>query len=287
MRRSKLKLKVIYKITKSIIKEKPLTFRGRPRTYSDVFIISVFLYQTLKNLSYREVLEETSDILGKRPALSTYHYRVSKLPEQMLKALLHELALRLLAKEKVRFLICDGTGFSYQDIYPLRLLRGSEVKKIKAHIRIVPIIGITESKKRIIIYAKTAASYTSEVKLLLKELKEVDLNLLKAECLIADRCYDSIKVMERLTDMGLKPAIKVKESFRQKIRHPLRKESKLLWERWGKNRYLVESLFGTIKQKIGSHFAVKKVEIARKRALAAFVIVFCVYFILFLCLYSL
>ena len=99
MRRSKLRLKTIFKITRAIINEKPLIFRGRPKTYSDAFIISIFLYQTLKNLSYREVLEEAFDILGRRPALSTYHYRVSKLPKSLLKFLLRELARKLLAKE--------------------------------------------------------------------------------------------------------------------------------------------------------------------------------------------
>jgi len=47
MRRSKLNLKIIFKITKAIIKEKPLV-RGRPRTYSEIQIISIFLKQTLR-----------------------------------------------------------------------------------------------------------------------------------------------------------------------------------------------------------------------------------------------
>ncbi|OAQ21816.1 transposase [Thermosulfurimonas dismutans] len=273
MRRSKLRLKTIFKITRAIINEKPLAFRGRPKTYSDAFIISIFLYQTLKNLSYREALEEAFDILGRRPALSTYHYRVSKFPKQSLKILLQELARKLLAKEHHLFsFISDGTGFSYHDLYPLKFLRGSEIRKVKAHIRVVPIIGVTSSGKRIVITAETGGPYASEVKLLLEALTEIDPVTFKAECLIADKCYDSLKVMEKLVELGLKPAIKVKETFRQKVKHPLRKDSRIFWEKWGRNRYLIESLFGTVKLKIGSHFRVRKEEIAQKRGLAAFVL---------------
>ncbi|OAQ19836.1 Mobile element protein [Thermosulfurimonas dismutans] len=78
--------------------------------------------------------------------------------------------------------------------------------------------------------------------------------------------------MEKLVELGLKPAIKVKETFRQKVKHPLRKDSRIFWEKWGRNRYLIESLFGTVKLKIGSHFRVRKEEIAQKRGLAAFVL---------------
>ena len=79
MRRSKLNLKVIFKITQAVLTEKSSSSKGRPRTYSDALIIAIFLYQILRNLSYREAIEEASIVLGKAPALSTYHYRVSKL----------------------------------------------------------------------------------------------------------------------------------------------------------------------------------------------------------------
>ena len=273
MRRSKLRLKTILKITQAIINEKPMAFRGRPKTYSDALIISIFLYQTLKNLSYREVLEEAYDILGQSPALSTYHYRVSKLPKSLLKFLLRELAKKLLAKEgSFDFLIADGTGFGFRNLFPLKFFRGTEIRKVKAHIRVVPIIGVTPSGKRIVVEAETGGPYASEVKLLLEALTEIDPIIFKAECFIADKGYDSLKVMEKLVELGLKPAIRVKETFRQKVKHPIRKDSKVFWNKWGRNRYLIESLFGTVKLKVGSHFRVKKEEIAQKRALAVFVL---------------
>jgi len=273
MRKSKLNLKVIYSITKTFIKEKPQNLRGRPRIYPEAFIISLFLYQTIRNLSYREVLEEAQHVFGQSPSLFTYYYRVSKLPKTLLKIILHKLAYRLLHKgESFKFLISDGTGFSYNEVYPLKFLRGLEIRRVKSHIRVVPIVGVTASGRRIIITAEAGGPYASEVKLLVNALKEADRNMLKAQSFIADRCYDSIEVMEQLVELGIRPAIKVKETFRKGIKHPLRKESAKLWEEIGVNRYLIESLFGTLKQTIGSHFRVRKEDIAQKRGLAVFVL---------------
>ena len=274
MRRSKLNAKIIFKITQSLKREKTLVQRGRPKTYTDALIISIFLYQTLKGLSYREALEETSFALGKVPSLSTYHYRISKLPKKLLKILLQDLAKKLLQKEKILyFLLSDGTGFGYDELYPLKILRGTEVKKIKSHIRVVPVVGVTLSGKRIVMTAESGGAYASEVKLLLKDLNEIDPALiLQAECFIADKCYDCIEVMERLMELGVKPAIKVKETFRKKVRHPLRKISKEFWEEWGRKRCLIENLFGTIKQKLGSQFKVKNKDIAEKMGLGVFVL---------------
>ncbi len=271
MRRSKLNLKVIFKITQAVITEKPLSSRGRPRTYSDALIIAIFLYQILRNLSYREVLEEASFVFGQAPALSTYHYRVSKLPKKLIKEILKRLAQKLLSKEgKVNFLIADGTGFSYLDLYPLRFFRGLEVRRVKAHIRVVPVIVVTASGKRVVLTAETGGSYASEVKLLTEALGDIEPAAFQGAHLIADRCYDSIDIIRKLRKLKIRPAIRVKETFRKGVRHPLRKRSKVLWEGFGRNRYLIESLFGTVKLKMGSHFRVKREEIAQKMGLGVF-----------------
>jgi hypothetical protein len=50
------------------------------------------------------------------------------------------------------------------------------------------------------------------------------------------------------------PSIKIKETFRKSVRHPLRKLSKENWERYGRGRYRVESVFGLMKQKLSLGF---------------------------------
>jgi hypothetical protein len=58
MRKTGMSFKQIYKLTKRFFekieyKEKKNKQRGRPRKYKDEFIIAIFLYQTLKQYSYR------------------------------------------------------------------------------------------------------------------------------------------------------------------------------------------------------------------------------------------
>nr|WP_255326809.1 hypothetical protein [Thermocrinis jamiesonii] len=74
--------------------------------------------------------------------------------------------------------------------------------------------------------------------------------------------------MQALLDKGLKPAVRTKETIRMSIKHPLRKLSKENWERYGKVRYMVEQLFGSIKQKVGSSFNLLRKDLARKMAIA-------------------
>ena len=54
-------------------KEKKNSQRDRPRKYKDEFIIAIFLYQTLKQYSYREVLQELKYLGFKTPSLNDYH----------------------------------------------------------------------------------------------------------------------------------------------------------------------------------------------------------------------
>jgi hypothetical protein len=75
-------------------------------------------------------------------------------------------------------------------------------------------------------------------------------------------------IIESLLDRGFEPAIRIKETMRMSIRHPLRKLSNENWERYGKMRYRVEQLFGSIKQKIGLSFKLLREDLARKASIA-------------------
>jgi len=85
---------------------------------------------------------------------------------------------------------------------------------------------------------------------------------------IADKGYDAVDIIESLLDRGSEPAIRIKETMRMSIRHPLRKLSNENWKRYGKMRYRVEQLFGSIKQKIGSSFKLLREDLARKASIA-------------------
>ena len=90
---------------------------------------------------------------------------------------------------------------------------------------------------------------------------------------------------------GFEPAIRIKETMRMSIKHPLRKLSNENWKRYGKMRYRVEQLFGSIKQKIGSSFKLLREDLARKASIACAILwnfwVLATYlFLLYFCLVS-
>ena len=130
------------------------------------------------------------------PTLSDYHYRVKKIPKTTLQNILFLTFKKLLPKgTKIKLLIVDGTGFSFNNLYPINFYRGTEIRKIQSHIRIVPIIALTSQGKRLVVIASTGGPYASEVKLLIESLEK----------------------------MGIPPAIRVKKTFRKGIKHPIRK----------------------------------------------------------------
>ncbi len=84
MRRSGLTLKHLYSFVKSYFQRieniEPVKKRGRPKTFEDALIVTLWLYQTLYKLSYREVLEVVKHEGFHVPVPGDY-YRVKQLNE--------------------------------------------------------------------------------------------------------------------------------------------------------------------------------------------------------------
>ncbi len=114
---------------------------NNPRRYSDTFILSLFLLQILRGYSYRETLEEASRIFSETPSLSDYHYRVKNLSKELLKKALNQIGC-MIGSKGTSLLMADGTEFSFNNLYPLKMYRGVEVRKAKSHVRLVPIVGV-------------------------------------------------------------------------------------------------------------------------------------------------
>jgi len=164
--------------------------------------------------------------------------------------------------------IADGTGFSYNNLYPLVYHRGTSIREVRAHVRVVVLMGILEDGGRVVLGATSGGAYASEVKLLLRMLDSLG-EFCDGGYFVADRCYDSVEVMRKLCEMGIEPAIRVKQSRHSRVRSELRLRSMKNAKRkeiYGR-RYLVESLFGTIKQALSSHIRVRDAQIAMKFAL--------------------
>jgi hypothetical protein len=106
MRKTGISFKQIYKLTKRFFKkikykEKKNSQRDRPRKYKDEFIIAIFLYQTLKQYSYREVLQELKYLGFKTPSIN--NYQIKQLNENILKLLLEKTGQHFIEKIKDKY----------------------------------------------------------------------------------------------------------------------------------------------------------------------------------------
>uniref|UniRef100_A0A7V4DX96 IS4/IS5 family transposase n=1 Tax=Dictyoglomus thermophilum TaxID=14 RepID=A0A7V4DX96_DICTH len=144
---------------------------------------------------------------------------------------------------------------------------------IKSHIRVGVIIGIRKDiKKNIVMGVKAGKAYESEVKIAKNILREgIELN---GEYFVGDKAYDSIELIKEIEKRGIKPAIKVKETFRVDVRDEKRKRSKRYSEdkKIYKERNRIESVFGNVKRGGRDYFNTKIENLARIYAISLFVL---------------
>jgi hypothetical protein len=248
---------------------------GRPREYDDALILTVACIQNLHQFSLREALEFCSDLFPSLPTLSTYHYRLSKISPHIAQGFVQFLGKKIQdfpkadAPHKGRFLfVMDGTGFSYHDIYPMKLHLGTEIRKIKTHVKIGALMGLA-GKRRFAVSARAGKAYAGETTLIQPQLEALPTG---KGSVLGDKGYDSAKIMMTIKEKGYRPVIPIKRGrnlFPPK--DPLRIESdrnaqKSIYHK----RTLVEGMFGNIKQKLSSHIKVFNIEIAETFALLRF-----------------
>lgn len=197
------------------------------------------------------------------PSLRAYHYRVRVLDFELLLQRLVEAASRPLLEQQQRRwkrLIADGAGFGFGQKYLLKWMRGSQLRQVSSHVRLVTLVAVDQHAQSVIVSCSCGGPYRSEVKLLEGVLRRLDVPL------IADRGLDAVGLMQRVKELGCPVAIGVKGTWR--VRNPLRQESQQGWKKSGRERYRVEGVYGVLKQKLGSWFAVLREDMAKKKALA-------------------
>lgn len=282
MRRTSIKPKRLYELAREYLATRPVPSPnpkgGRPRDYDDALILTIASIQNLNQYSFREALEYCEDYFSDLPALSTYHDRLAQFTSDIARGFIEYIGKKITItsqsqniskKEKGRTFVMDGTGFSYHDIYPMSLLRGMEIRKIRTHVKIGALMGLS-GKKRFVVSAAAGPAYTGDTKLIQPLIEELPKG---KGSVLGDKGFDSHLIMATIIAKGYRPVIPIKQGRHLvNIKDPLRLQSKKNADnpKIYNKRTLIEGLFGNLKQKLSSHVRIFKLEIAKVFALLRF-----------------
>jgi hypothetical protein len=117
-------------------------------------------------------------------------------------------------------LMVDGTGYGFRDRYALKWFRGTEVRLVQSHVRLVLLVAVDD---KVVLGGAVGPPYASEVELLRRILARK--SALPSLPLVGDRVYDSIDLLQQIQKLGAQPAIRIKTTWRYSIRHQLRQIS--------------------------------------------------------------
>jgi len=162
---------------------------------------------------------------------------------------------------------------SFPDLAKVRnsLLASENIERFRAT------IAQNSNGKRFIVSLSCDSGYLSEVKLVEEVLNFVFHSdafrcYLKGKPVLGDKAYDSERFIRKLLFLGLKPYIKVRESFRRKVVSSVRRLCKGLVEvdSLYRKRGMVEGIFGEVKQALGCYERTKDFQIAQLFVIAKF-----------------
>lgn len=241
---------------------------GRPRTFDDALVLTIACVQNLHQFSYREALEFCGDIFPQIPTLSTYHYRLKRFSSGTGQRFIEFLGTKIErnAHRKARFFIVDGTGFSFHDVYPMKYHLGTEIRKIRAHVKVAALAGVFGSH-RFALSATAGRPYASELRMSLPLVKKLE--PAPRSYIVGDKGFDCIELIDMIQKKKCHPVIPAKQGRCMQIRDPLRElsdKNARVWSIYSK-RTLIEGMFGNTKQKLSSHIKVFTFKIAKFFAL--------------------
>lgn len=272
MRRTAIRPAKIYELAQEFLnKPKAATINskgGRPRLYDDALVLTIACVQNLHQFSYREALEFCGDIFPTIPTLSTYHYRLKRFSSGAGQEFIEFLGKKITetAHQEVRFFIVDGTGFSFDDVYPMNYHRGMEIRKIRAHVKVAALARVF-GNHRFALSASAGRPYASELHLSLPLIEKIEPE--PNSYVLGDKGFDCIELLRIIRQKKCHPVIPAKSGRRMRICDQLR----ILSNKNAQNhefyskRTLIEGLFGNTKQKLSSHIKVFKLRIAKFFAL--------------------
>jgi len=150
--------------------------RGRPKVYSDSFILLIYFIKVLRNYSFRDTVFYLEEILGEKiPSISTLHYRFSKLEilyfEELFEGMLE--ILRVGEMAEIELMVVDGTGFGYNDKRKLNWMRGKKIREVSSHVKVELVVGRIVNGKDVILGVAMGRAYSDERKLLEEMIRKV------------------------------------------------------------------------------------------------------------------
>ena len=253
--------------------------RGRPKKYSDAFIMTLIVYQEAHSLSVREVLKEASKFFKDVPVPSNYLYRRARIRPQFMEAFIEWSTTLILQNGRfsLKCMYIDGTGFKYDDLYPMKYERGTRIREVKSHVRAVVVVAdfgkVGRRRLKGIVAIKTGPAYASEIKLaeeIYNGWAEVGP---PGNVLVGDALYAVKRHILELEAMGVEAHFKVrKDTLRSRIRDEvlLRMRERVKKGKYYRRRSNIESVFSEIKQKMSSTLRTRDENSARVMMLARF-----------------